>query len=60
MQRAAAWVVIKENEEEKKKRVQERETEKQNAVLMLKEFERMEEIKEKKRADEWAAREAKI
>jgi hypothetical protein len=60
LQRAAAWVVIKENEEEKKKRVQERETEKQNAVLMLKEFERMEEIKEKKRADEWAAREAKI
>lgn len=60
MQRAAAWVVIKENEEEKKKRVQERETEKQNAVLMLKEFERMEEMKEKKRADEWAAREAKI
>lgn len=52
--------MIKENEEEKKKRVLEREAEKKRAVEMLEEFEKQEEIKEKKRADEWAAREAKI
>lgn len=60
LEREQAWVVIKENEEEKRKRLQDRETEKVHAQKLQADYSRMEDEKERKRAGEWAAREARI
>lgn len=53
-------MVIKENEKEKEKRMMEKEKEKLKQQKIIEEYNRMLDRQEKKRADEWAAREARI
>jgi hypothetical protein len=59
-EREAAWIVIKENEKEKEKRMQEKENDKLVAQRLQEDYAKEIEKKDQKRADEWAAREAKI
>mmetsp|Transcript_4448 Transcript_4448/g.6579 ORF Transcript_4448/g.6579 Transcript_4448/m.6579 type:complete len:133 (+) Transcript_4448:1755-2153(+) len=59
-QRQIAQKVIKENEQEKEKRMKEKEEEKEKQLKITEEYNRMLDAQDQKRADEWAAREAKI
>ena len=59
-QRELAQKVIKENEKEKEKRLKEKEVEKEKQNKIIEEYNKMIDLQEKKRAEEWAAREAKI
>ena len=59
-ERQAAWKVIAENEVEKAKRLKEKEDDKKHQVELIKEYNRMLEAQDKKRADEWAKREERI
>ena len=52
--------VIKENEVEKQKRLAEKEADRQHTLKVQEEYNRMLDAQDKKRADEWAAREKKI
>ena len=59
-ERSAAWQVIKENEEEKKKKLDVKEKERLEAVKMQEDYCKLQDQQDKKRADEWEARERKI
>ena len=55
-----AWKVIRENEAEKEKRAIEKQKEKDKQNRIIEEYNKMIDAQEKKRAEEWAAREARI
>lgn len=59
-EREYAQKVIQENEIEKKKRLREKEIEKEKQNKIIEEYNRMLDAQDKKRAEEWAAREEKI
>ena len=60
LERQQAWVVIKDNEEEKRKRLQDRETEKLQAIKLQEDYGKLMDENDRKRAAEWAAKEKRI
>ena len=59
-ERENAWKVIRENEQEKVKRMQEKEEERLKQIQLIDDYNKTLDVQDKKRADEFAAREARI